>query len=169
VQAEGLRAAGALLERMLRSEPEGGGARPRREPADYTALVDTWTDVLQRTVAGLAGRPDEITLPVDAPGVGPLVRLLTSPVEIWLRNGSRASLGPLALHCGPLSSPDGAVLDGSFVAFDPPLVDVLAPRSSRAIAVSLVGAPPAGLYRGTIQARGAPGVWLPLEVVVEPR
>src|SRR3954451_1635517 len=76
IQAEGLRAAGELLERMLRSEPDsgGGGGGGARSPAgDYTALVDAWTDLLRRTVAGLAGvaDPGAVTVAVDAAGVGP--------------------------------------------------------------------------------------------------
>ena len=50
-----------------------------------------------------------------------------------------------------------------------PPAPALAPRSSRAVTVSLAldsPVPAAGTYRGTIQADGAPGLWLPLEVSV---
>ena len=89
---------------------------------------------------------------------------------MWLHNGTSTAVGPLALRCGPLSDADGAVLDGAEVGFEPREVDPLPARSSRAVVVSLAAAGPLrpGTYRGTIQAQGAPRLWLPLEVVVEP-
>jgi hypothetical protein len=180
IQAEGLRAAGDLLERMLGSEPDGPGPRSRPPAGDYTALVDAWTDLLRRTIAGLAqpGRPGAVTVPVDASGVGPPVRLaLPCPEsangdatgEVWLHNGTRSAVGPLALCCGQLTDADGRVLDGAAVRFAPRDV-TLPPRSSRAVVVSLAATTPPrpGTYRGTIQARGAPGLWLPLEVAIDP-
>jgi hypothetical protein len=180
IQAEGLRAAGDLLERMLRAEPDGTGPRPRSPAGDYTALVDAWTELLRRTVAGLAqpGRPGAVTVPVDSSGVGPLVRLAVPgpggggdvTAEIWLHNGTRSAAGPLALRCGQLSDSSGAVLDGGDVRFDPPEVALLPPRSSRAVVVSLAasGSLRPGSYRGTIQAHGAPDLWLPFEVAIDP-
>jgi hypothetical protein len=49
-------------------------------------------------------------------------------------------------------------------------VALLEPRSSRAVVVSLVanGSLRPGTYRGTIQAHGAPRLWLPIEVAVDP-
>ena len=68
------------------------------------------------------------------------------------------------------ATPTAAVLDGAEVGFEPREVDPLPARSSRAVVVSLAAAGPLrpGTYRGTIQAQGAPRLWLPLEVVVEP-
>jgi hypothetical protein len=177
IQAEGFRAAGELIERMLRSEPAGAAlARSSAAAGDYSALVDAWTDLLRRTVAGLA-RPDgtgAVTVSVDSSGVGPQVRLATSgdaagTAEGWLHNGSFSAVGPLALSCGQLSDPDGTVLEGADVSFEPAEVTLLPARSSRAVTVSLTaaGSLRPGCYRGTIQARGAPGLWLPFEVVVE--
>jgi hypothetical protein len=177
IQAEGFRAAGELIERMLGSEPDRPTrARSSAAAGDYSALVDAWTDLLRRTVAGLA-RPDgtgAVTVSVDSTGVGPQVRLATrgdaaATAEVWLHNGSFSAVGPLALSCGELSDPDGTALDGAEVSFDPAEVQLLPPRSSRAVGVSLTAAGPLrpGTYRGTIQARGAPGLWLPFEVVVE--
>jgi hypothetical protein len=180
IQAEGLRAAGDLLERMLGSEPGDPGPRSGPPAGDYTALVDAWTDLLRRTIAGLAqpGLPGAVTVPVEASGVGPPVRLSlpgadsadgAASGEVWLHNGTRSAVGPLALRCGQLSDADGAVLDGAAVSFAPGEV-TLPPRSSRAVVVSLAATPPPrpGTYRGTIQARGAPGLWLPLEVAIHP-
>ena len=180
IQAEGLRAASELLERRLRSEHDGHAGRATSSAGEYTALVDAWTDLLRRTVAGLAGvaDPGAVTVAVDAGGVGPPVRLAlptedggaAAAVEVWLHNGTAAPVGPVALHCGPLTDADGRVLDGTDVRFEPHEVETLPPRSSRAVAVSVAATPRprAGTYRGAIQARGAPGLWLPLEVAVEP-
>ena len=177
IQAEGFRAAGELIERMLGSEPDRPtSTRSSAAAGDYSALVNAWTDLLRRTVAGLA-RPDgtgAVTVSVDSTGVGPQVRLATSggaaaTTEVWLHNGSFSAVGPLALGCGHLSDPDGTDLAGAEVSFEPAEVQLLPPRSSRAVAVSLTaaGSLRPGTYRGTIQARGAPGLWLPFEVVVE--
>jgi hypothetical protein len=126
-------------------------------------------------------RPAEngnVTVPVDANAVGAPLRLAfeqpadreSTTAEIWLHNGTLAAVGPLAPRCGPLTAPDGGVLVGAEVRFDPSEVDLLPPRSSRAVAVSLAAAKPlrTGIYRGTIQADGAPKLWLPVEVAVEP-
>ena len=147
---------------MLAGEPGADGRRARPPAADYGALVEALTEVLQRTVAGLSGRPDQITVAIDAHALGPVVRLLTSePVEVWLQNSSFEPIGPLELVCGPLCDAEGPV--AASVSFEPAVVDELPPRSSRAVAVTVDGPP--GSYRGVIQARGAPGMWLPLEIV----
>lgn len=178
IQAEGLRAAGDLLERILGSEPEAPDARPRSSAGGVGALVEAWTDLLQRTLAAVAapGVPDALTVAVDADGPGPQVRLVLdgaaegAEAEVWLHNGTFSAVGPLTLRCGPLSDADGTMLDGADVVFQPREVDLLPARSSRAVVVSLATAGPLrpGTYRGTIQARGAPRLWLALEVVVDP-
>jgi len=180
IQAEGLRAATDLLERMLRSEPDGRGSRERPPRGNYAALVDAWADLLQRFAAGLAQppQPGAVTVPVDSSGVGPAVRLALGETEgrdgavaeVWLHNGTFSPVGPLALRCDQLSASDGTVLDGADVRFEPRAVEVLPPRSSRAVVVSLAtnGSLRAGTYRGMIQADGAPRLWLPLEVAIAP-
>jgi hypothetical protein len=177
IQAEGLRAASDLLERILRSEPDAPDARPRSGAGGMSALVEAWTDLLQRTVAALGtapGEPGAVTVAIDASGAGPQVRLdetsAGDATEVWLHNGTLSAVGPLALRCGPLSDADGTVLEGADVRFEPNEVELLPARSSRAVVVSLVAAEPLrpGTYRGTIQAHGAPRLWLALEVVVAP-
>jgi hypothetical protein len=180
IQAEGLRAAGELLERVLRSEPDRPGPRPQSSRGDYTALVDAWADLLRRIAAGLAQpvEPDAVTVPVDSNGVGPPVRLALcesesangAVAEVWLHNGTFSAVGPLAQRCGPLSNSDGTVLEGAEVCFEPREMPLLPARSSRAVVVSLAAtrALRPGTYRGTIQADGAPGLWLPLEVAIDP-
>jgi hypothetical protein len=87
--------------------------------------------------------------------------------EIWLHNGTSAAVGPLVLSCGPLSAPGRETLEAR-VDFDPAEVPPLPPRSSRGVVVSVDAASgrSPGLYRGTIQAEGAPALWLPIEVTV---
>jgi hypothetical protein len=174
IQAEGLRAAGALIDRVLGSEPDP--AEPRPSPAAngaYAALVDAWADLLRRTADGLAppGDAGSVTVAVDTNGMGPRVRLADqAPAEVWLHNGTQADFGPLALNCGQLRDSDGGILEHGDVRFEPGEIPLLPARSSRAITISLEpnGSVQPGTYRGTIQARGAPGLWLPLEVVVAP-
>jgi hypothetical protein len=179
IQAEGLRAAGELLERVLRSEPDGNGRAPS-PMGDYTKLVDAWADLVRTMVFGppQPGAPGAITVPVDGSGVGPPVRLTLvesakgagASAEVWLHNGTAAAVGPLVLRCGKLRNADGKRLKGAKIRFAPREVAPLPPRSSRAVKVSLVpkDTPRPGVYRGTIQAQGAPALWLPLEVAIEP-
>jgi hypothetical protein len=178
IQAEGLRAAGELLERVLRSEPDGNGRAP--SPAgDYTALVDAWGELLRRSISAFAsGGPGELTVPVNAIGVAPPLRLAldesaedsSAAAEVWLHNGTSSAMGPLVLRCGDLRSSEGKRLKGAKVRFEPRKLALLEARSSRAVKVSLVvkDAPRSGIYRGTIQAEGAPRLWLPVEVAIKP-
>jgi hypothetical protein len=179
IQAEGLCAAGDLLERILRFEPDRQRSTSQPPTRDYTALVDAWTELLRRTVAGVAaGGPGEVTVPVDAIGVAPPLRLALdesaedsgAAAEVWLHNGTSSAVGPLVLRCGDLRSPEGKRLKGAKVRFEPREVARLEARSSRAVKVSLVAkdAPRPGIYRGTIQAQGAPRLWLPVEVAIKP-
>lgn len=181
IQAEGLRAASNLLERVLEPDQRPPTARspslsPSFEP-DYAGLADAWVELLQRVSAGLAppGDAGRVTVPVDSAAVGPPLRLVlegpghmeATAAEVWLHNGTSAAVGPLALRCGALSAPGGELLDAR-VSFDPAEVPLLPPRSSRGIAMSVLagGEPRTGFYRGTIQAEGAPALWLPVEVAV---
>lgn len=181
IQAEGLRAAGELLERMLGTEADGHGPRLRPTAGGgYMALVDAWADLLRRTVNGLAQpvQQDAMTVAIDTNGVGPPVRLAvnesTNPrhavTEVWLHNGTSADLGPLNLSCGEVSDAGGRALEGAELRFEPDEISLLPARSKREIIVSLAanGSLRPGIYRGTIQAHGAPRLWLPLEVEVEP-
>ena len=181
IQSEGLRAASEVLERMLQPDPDGpaAGLGSRASDGGYTALVDAWAQLLQRVAAGLAqpGASGPLTVPVDSSSVGPPVRLVLehpeqpegTDAEIWLHNGTSAAVGPLVLGCGALTAADGDVLDVG-VSFDPAEITLLPPRSSRGVVISVAAAarPRPGVYRGTIQADGAPKLWLPLEVAVGP-
>lgn len=180
IQAEGLRAAGDLLERILGSETTAAGPRARSAAGDYSLLVEAWSELFQRFAAALAQPPGRgaVTVPVETNGVAAPVRLAMNGIEsadgvaseVWLHNGTVSPVGPMTLRCGPLTAADGMALDGAHVRFEPRRVNVLPPRSSRAVVVSLGTTGPLrpGIYRGTIQADGAPGLWVPLEVTVDP-
>jgi hypothetical protein len=179
IQAEGLRAAGALLERMLGSEPAVNGNRQASPDDDYAALVDSWTELTRRIIGGLAeaGQPGAVTVSLETSGVSQGVRLACDAAnsddvatEVWLHNGTSAAVGPLVMRCGELRNSDGKRLKGAKVRFKPRKVEPLPARSSRAVTVSLVAKDELrpGIYRGTIQAEGAPRLWLPLEVAIEP-
>jgi hypothetical protein len=169
VQAEGLRAAGALLDRMLGSEPDAGAARSRSRSPDYGALVQAWTDLLVRMTAGLTppGSDGGLTLDVDAPGPGRVLRLRGAAGEVWIRNAGPVDAGPLRLTCGRLEDSEGAAFEGS-VRFEPAEIELLPARTSRAVGVSLEAPAAArpGVYRGVVQASGAAALWLPIEVEV---
>jgi hypothetical protein len=181
IQAEGLRAASDLLERVLEPEDREPMAPPSSPASDtdYAELVNAWGEMLRQVAAALA-RPEaqgRLTIPIDG-GVGPPVWLALeveggeqparTTGEFWLHNGTAAAVGPLALRCGALSTAGGEVLDAR-VRFEPADVAELPARSSRGVVVSVTpsGRPDPGVYRGTIQAEGAPALWLPLELAVK--
>lgn len=177
IQAEGLRAASEILERVLEPPHDGPRAPDGTPERDYSALVDAWAELLQRVAAGLA-RPAEssaVTVPVEAGAVTAPLRLVVNEeepraeAEVWLHNGTATAVGPLSLRCGPLTGPDGALLEDVAMHFDPTEVALLPERSSRAVlvAIEVAGAPQPGAYRGAIQADGASSLWLPVEVEVE--
>lgn len=171
IQAEGLRAASALLERVIGSEPDYGGARSRAGAGpDYRTLVDAWTELLAQTVAGLAppGPHGDFTAPIDRGSPGSAVRLDGDIVDVWLRNDGREDAGPISLFAGPLVDADDVALEGAEIGFEPRDIAVLPARSSRAVALSVDAGAECrpGAYRGAIQARGAPALWIPLEVVI---
>jgi hypothetical protein len=166
VQAEGLRAAGEVLNRMLGSEPAPGPRRERRD--EYSALIDAWAELLRRGVSVLT-TAEEAQVSIDSDGPGSVVRVVSGgqPVEVWLHNRTEAAVGPLTPRCGPLSDARGVALEDVAVRFDPAYIDALPGRSSRGVRVSVSGgAARAGVYRGVIQAEGASALWLPLEVTV---
>jgi hypothetical protein len=62
----------------------------------------------------------------------------------------------------------GKRLKGAKVRLKPRKLGTLEAGSTHAVKVSLrmKDKPRPGTYRGTIQAEGAPGLWLPIEVVI---
>lgn len=195
VQARGLRAAGELVERLVRSvdgeraaegaAPADGGAEPGAAPTgDASRLLEVWIDLLRRTA-------DSFGRLTDRPAGGPAahagaavdvgtgaatgrVRLVVSPTgegppaELWVHNGTAVDLGPIGLHAGELRSTAGDRVD-AVVTFDPAQLHDVPARSSRGIAVGLAadGTLPPGTHRALVQVAGAPDLCLAIEVVVE--
>lgn len=193
IQAEGLRAAGALVERLVHlvdgpradaSAAESAEEESPSTPVDLGAVLpwfDLWRDLADRTSeslqrfqgAGVGPNGEGVRLGVDGSLVPahPLVLSLDSARqgrgEMWLHNGTVDDHGELVPQCGPLCDAAGMQLDCD-VTVDPPKVDGLPPKSSRGftIAVAARADPIPGTYRGIVQIRGAETVWMPLEVVV---
>jgi len=141
-----------------------GGASPNGAPADRTTAdrttadgTDVWSDVVTGRVSGA------LHLVAAAPGCDPV------PGTVWLQNPGAADVGAVRLHAGELRTPDGAVLAAGALAFDPELVDALPARSARGVVVTACGVEDAaaGIFRGVVQAAGAPEVAVTVHVLVE--
>lgn len=195
IQAEGLRAAGALVDRLVHLV-DGPHAAPDSEgdpTADATAPTgpagvdmgavlpwfDLWRDLVERTSDTVqrfrATDTGTGEVRVDLDGSLAPTRALAIEVgpdgdgagEMWLHNGTTTDRGELVPQCGPLSGIDGTALTCD-VGIDPPKIDGLPSRSSRGFAITVAVDPSTapGTYRGIVQVQGADQVWMPLEVVV---
>jgi hypothetical protein len=198
IQAEGLRAAAALVERVVHlvdgpqvtptTDPEESAPPSDDPPAtDMSAVLpwfDLWSDLVGRTSdtlqrfrgadRGPAGDGVQIGIDGSFAPTRPLV-ISVGPSnhgqgEMWLHNGTAEDQGELVPRCGPLSDVHGHVL-GDGVEIDPAKIDGLPSRSSRGFVISVAPDPttPAGTYRGIMQVQGAEAVWMPIEVVVPAR
>jgi hypothetical protein len=192
IQAEGLRAASDLVERLVHlvdgPVPDGGGGAEAptggRPAGPAGELAEMWGELLRRSVElwslvpAPGGAPDgadravvDVTGPGPTPRPDPIVIRLSAgdaaSTEVWLHNGRAIAVGPLAVRPGPLADVEGRLLDAQ-VAVDPAEVPELVARSSRGVLVTLRVASDVGpgTYRGVVQVVGAPDVWLPMEVVV---
>jgi hypothetical protein len=196
IQAEGLRAAGALVERLIHivdgspTTAHGDGARSSDEPPspptepDMGAILpwfELWRDLVERTsetVQRLSGADvgpsgDGVRIGIDGSLVPtrPLVVAIgdegSGQGEMWLHNGTPTDHGALVPQCGPLCDSDGNRLECD-VEIDPPKIDGLPARSSRGFAITVVADALAapGTYRGVVQVSGADAVWMPIEVTV---
>ena len=198
IQAEGLRAAGMLVDRLIHlvdgsptAADQDGASASRDEPASagptesqagaILPWFELWRDLAERTsdtvqrLNGAATGPTGDGVQVGIDGSLAPVRPLTITVdsaghghgEMWLHNGTPEDHGELIPHCGPLSDEFGATLVHD-AEIEPPKIDALMSRSSRAFAISIHADPASapGTYRGIVQVQGAAAVWMPIEVVV---
>ena len=196
VQRRGLEAAHELVERVASTiAPSEAGSGPGHangstDPATgqgppIADLVQDWWEVAGRVLAELAagtsssGGPLSPDGPVevdvhaaDRPTVwrvrsDPSGRLIV-PGELWLRNRQPHPVGPLSLGVGDLRAPDGAVISAHCLRFDPPELAELPARTARGVVVTLSPERPfePGIYRGVVQAAGAPNLLITLEVTV---
>ncbi len=176
IQAEGLRAASDLLDRVL------GRAAPAVPPPDggsgergYAPILDAWASLLEGFATALSTPGGGTVLSIDSEQPGPVVRIrwadgVSSDVEMRIRNPGSEAAGPLRLAAGALLAPDGSVLEGAEIQVAPEEISELPARATLAVRISLrvERAPRPGTYRGTMQAPGAPSLWLPVEVTIEP-
>lgn len=192
IQAEGFRAASALVDRFVRiattgvsrnGQPATSG-RADGEPADLFGaaeiepLIRSWWSLVGQFLLGAAPRgaapADAVppSLDISAAAAEGQVDLAASApgvatAEVWLHNRGAADLGQVRLRCSDLLAHDGGVLGCAAVCFDPPAVDMPG-RSSRGIEVRAdlpLGVAP-GIYRGTLLAEGHPSLWLPVVLTV---
>jgi hypothetical protein len=176
-----------------RSDRPDRGNHPGQEaqPGDpLLELIRCWTELTAQVLGKLAeggdgrrstgtDRASAATVAVDGSDHGGAVQLrlavdndgrLSAGSEFRLSNPSDRPIGPLSLHIDDLHAPDGSKLPGAFVQFDPPVIEELAPGSSRLVALGLStkGTLTPGTYRGIVQSGGAPDLVLTVQVVVLP-
>ncbi len=160
--------------------------------SDIRGLAGLWAELVTRGLSEMVrlGRPDGLTgdgphrpdsnhqvwVDLQSGQSGGLIELAAGTLgstrksgEVWLYNHTSEFLGPVQLHASELRSPEGVAIPSAAVQFDPAVVAELPSRSSRGVGVSLGGdsLPAPGVYRGIVQASGAPAVVVKIELMVE--
>ena len=188
IQAEGFRAASAIVDRFARmatsslngSDQASTSSAPLTNEqradllgaTDFEPLIRSWWSMLGQFLLGSApGHPD--SAPAVAAGLdfsnaqaeGRLDLEATSPgaatTEVWLHNRSAEGLGEIRLRCSDLLAHDGSVIRSGAITFSPGAIPMPA-RSSRGIDMTIEvpqGVEP-GVYRGTLLVEGRPELWL---------
>ncbi|HJR90041.1 MAG TPA: hypothetical protein VJ782_07810 [Aeromicrobium sp.] len=177
IQAEGLRAAGTLVERLIHlvdgspstgrqdaereSEPTSTHGPTESELGAILPWFELWRDLVERTsetlqrFGGDGSNPHGDGVRVGIDGSLAPVRPLTISLdngghaqgEMWLHNGTPADHGALVPRCGPLCDSDGTRLECE-VEIEPPKIDGLPSRSSRGFAITVAA-----------EASAAPGTY----------
>jgi hypothetical protein len=192
IQRRGVRAAGEVVDRLVRSvdgdptstEAPGSfdGETNDAGRADFNSLTDTWTSLLRGLAESFGellqtpGADGEPALHFGQEASAGVVRLEVSgagPVraEIWLHNRTEVAIAGVVLRGSDLLSGDGALISAGAIGFEPPGAVPMPARSSRGIDV-VVDLPPdsiPGTYRGTLLVQDHPDVWLPVVLIVEAR
>jgi hypothetical protein len=192
IQAEGFRAASALVDRFVRIATTGvsGNGQPPTSAltngdrgdlfgaADIEPLIRSWWSMAGQFLLGAtpsvadSASAEPATLDFSAAAAeGRLDLAASTPgvatAEVWLHNRGPADLGQVQLRCSDLLAHDGSVVASGAVRFDPDSV-ALPGRSSRGIELRIEvphGVAP-GIYRGTVLAEGHPSLWLPVVLTV---
>lgn len=190
IQERSVRAATELVDRVVAgvagARPAAGAEDGRSsQPVGGTGgtggvgdLAGAWAELWRQSVAGLAGlltggeTAGGPRLDVDRPGPGVAVRITLAPgehsgtTELWLHNESSTDIDGIEVHVSGLRTHDRYEIGDERISFEP-VTFTLPGRSSRGVAVTVDALDCApGEYRGLVQARGLPGSWVPLEVVV---
>ena len=194
VQAEGFRAASALVDRFVRvaasRTDSNGSTTASRAPltpdqradlfgaTDIEPLIRSWWATIGQL---LLGSPRSNSAAADSvifdfstgQANGPLNLESAAPgvasVEVWLHNRGPQDFGHIRLRCSDLLAHDGAVIPSSAVTYDQDSVGMPG-RSSRGIELKVVMAQSfaPGVYRGTLLVDGHPDLWLPLVLTIRP-
>ncbi len=176
-------------ERPPTGDLRNGAAASDAPPNDPIAdLLRAWSEVGARVLAELTAasrsQPDQAGrnasaggMAVDVNGHGPPTTwrlrvdrrgLLLAAAELWLCNSQSHPVGPLCLGLGDLQRSTGTVVSSDHLRLDPSTVELPA-RCARAVAVTLSVDDPLqpGVYRGLLQADGAPEFGVIVELTVE--
>jgi hypothetical protein len=191
IQARGLRAAGDVVDRMVRAI-DGDRASTTTRPAAATTedgeseaetLLASWSALLRQLMESLGGALSDDawsgapsfdlgegrssgSLQLDVSGPGPVRS------EVWVHNRTADDRGCLRLRCSDLLAHDGRLIPESEVGLEPVELPV-PPRSSRGVEVT-VDVPTdaastdggAAIYRGSLLVERHPDLWLPVVVAV---
>src|ERR1700724_1562956 len=193
IQADGFRAASELVDRFVRMAAAGlNGSESSAPPVDGDAadlygatglepFVTSWWAIVDQLLRVSSPRrttdtaePETATLDFAAEqATGQLQLCAVAPgaaaAQGWLHNRGAVDMGKVALRCSGLLSPDGTLVAGRLMRFEPDIVPMPA-RSTRGVTVEVdidEHVVP-GSYRGMLLADGHPDVWLPIELVVKP-
>jgi hypothetical protein len=148
----------------------------RRLRADSVRAADLWSDLFDGAasmVGALAARAPGAPSAASNPRgleLGPVAPGDRTSAVFWVHNSSALGIAEVRPHCAPLRSHLGTELPADAVAFDPPSLDPLPPRSSCGIEVA-VTLPPStvpGTYVTVVLVSNVPDLYLPLTVDVRP-
>jgi hypothetical protein len=194
IQAEGFRAASALVDRFVRFASAGASGIDQspapahqangEHPADFAGadverLFRTWLSLSDQFLRGYLQIADESPVEgvafdlTNAAAQGSLNLDAAAPGcargEVWLHNSGAGDLGQVRLRCSDLLAHDGSMVRSDTIVFDPDTVP-MPPRSSRGVGVriDLPQGIPAARYSGTLLAEGYPSLSLPVVLTVNP-
>lgn len=194
VQAEGFRAASALVDRFVRAAAgrtnSNGSTTASRAPltaderadlfgaTDIEPLIRSWWATIGQLLLG-SPRPNSAAAEgvifdfatgeanglLNLESVAPGV----ASVEVWLHNRGIQDRGDIRLRCSDFLAHDGALIPSSAVRYDQDSVNMPG-RSSRGIELKVVIAESIspGVYRGVLLVDGHPDLWLPMVLTIRP-
>jgi hypothetical protein len=156
IQRRGMRAAGAIVDRLIAAVDDARAAVTPDGDADDTGhgdqgvpvsapareLAAAWLELIRQSIGGLSGmvpsNGDVATIDVSN-GASPPLALTVDPAarrasgEVWLHNPTAEARAALQMHCGELRAHDGTSIPAALVVFDPCEVSELPARSSRGV------------------------------------
>jgi hypothetical protein len=194
IQAEGFRAASALVDRFVRFASATTNGTEQSSPqapqsnadhavdapsADIDRFFRSWLSLSDQFLRGYLQGADEtptqaVALDLTNDHAQGSVNLETTAPgcargEVWLHNTGAGDLGEIRLRCSDLMAHDGSKIPSEAIVFEPDTVPMPG-RSSRGVGVriELPQEVPAARYSGTLLAEGHPGLTLPVVLTVTP-